>query len=285
MRLIFIPVADRPECARALRVAFNLGQKLGASLCGCHIRPHGRSEVSLQTAFGSFGNDDSAWENAWKGKKTQKSAASARGLFSRMAESQHYELIKSPRSTPGAVWQEKSGSPDKLLSISGPVADLIIVSRAPKKGGKIANLFMQAALLNTGRPVLMLPQSGVPEVGKRISIAWNQSTEAAQAVAAAMPLLQLAEQVTIITSGSDNELGPKASQLATYLRFWGVKTERVRTRDGDDAKALIKAHKAAKSDLLVMGAYSRSRLRQRIFGGVTEFMLSRADIPVLMLHR
>jgi nucleotide-binding universal stress UspA family protein len=284
MRLILIPVADRPECARALQVAFNLGQKLGASVCGCHIRPHGQSKVSLQTAFGSLGNDDNAWDSAWKGKKTLKSAATARGLFARMAESQNYELIKNPRTTPGAVWQEKSGSPDKLLSIAGPVADLIIVSRAPKKGGKIARLFMQAALLNTGRPVLMLPQSGVPEVGKRISIAWNQSTEAAQAVSAAMPLLQLAEQVTIITSGSDNELGPKASQLATYLRFWGVKTKRVRTRDGDDAKALIKAHKAAKSDLLVMGAYSRSRLTQRIFGGVTEFMLSRADIPVLMLH-
>ena len=164
------------------------------------------------------------------------------------------------------------------------MSDLIVVSRPPKESGKIANVFMRAALLNTARPVLILPQTGVPEVGKRISIAWNQSTEAAQAVAAAMPLLQLAEQVTIITSGSDNELGPKASQLATYLRFWGVKTERVRTRDGEVAKALIKAHKAAKSDLLVMGAYSRSRLRQRIFGGVTEFMLSRADIPVLMLH-
>ncbi len=284
MRLIFIPVADRPECARALQVAFNLGQKLGASLCGCHIRPHGRSEVSLRTALGSFGNDDSAWENAWRGKKTQKSATTARGLFARMAERQNYELINNPRITPGAVWQEKSGSPEKLLSIAGPVADLIIVSRPPQKGGKIANLFMLAALLSSGRPVLMLPQSGVPEVGKRISIAWNQSKEAAQAVSAAMPLLQLAEQVTIITSGSDNELGPKASQLATYLRFWGVKTERVRTRDGDDAKALIKAHKAAKSDLLVMGAYSRSRLTQRIFGGVTEFMLSRSDIPVLMLH-
>jgi len=284
MRLIFIPVADRPECARALQVAFNLGQKLGASLCGCHIRPHGRSEVSLRSAWGSFGNDDNVWEYAWKGKKAQKSATTARGLFASMAESQNYEMIKNPRVKPGAVWQEKSGSPEKLLSIAGPVADLIIVSRPPKKGGKIANLFMLAALLNSGRPVLMLPQSGVPEVGKRISIAWNQSTEAAQAVAAAMPLLQLAEQVTIITSGSDNELGPKASQLATYLRFWGVKTERVRTRDGDDAKALIKAHKAAKSDLLVMGAYSRSRLTQRIFGGVTEFMLSRSDIPVLMLH-
>ena len=284
MRLIFIPVADRPECAGALKVAFELGQKLGASVCGCHIRPHGRSEVSLQSALGSFGDDSNAWESAWTGKKTQKSAATAKGLFAKMAQSQHYELIKRPRVKPGAVWQEKSGSPDKLLAITGPLADLIIVSRPPQKGGKIARLFMLSALLKSARPVLMLPQSAVPDIGKRISIAWNQSTEAMQAVVAAMPMLQQAEQVTIITSGSENELGPTSSQLAGYLKFWGVKTERVRTSGGDDARALMKAHKTAKSDLLIMGAYSRGRLRQRIFGGVTEFMLTKANIPVLMLH-
>jgi len=284
MRVIFIPVADRPECARALQVAFNLGQQLGANLCGCHIRPHGRSEVSLSSALGSFEDYDGSWENVWKGKKTQKSAAPARLLFAKIAERQHYELIKKPRPTPGAVWQEKVGSPDKLLSIMGPISDLIVVSRPPAKGGKIARLFMLAALLNSARPVLVLPQSGVPVIGKRISIAWNQSAQAAQAVAAAMPLLRLAEQVSIITCGAEREVGPKSTQLATYLRFWGVKAERIRTRGSDDARALVKAHKESRSDLLVMGAYSRSRLRQRIFGGVTEFMLYQANVPVLMLH-
>lgn len=182
MRVIFIPVADRPECARALQVAFNLGQQLGANICGCHIRPHDRSEVSATSLLGSFEDFDGSWENVWKGKKTQKSMVMAKGLFAKIAERQHYELIKKPRSVPGAVWQEKVGSPDKLLSIMGPVSDLIVVSRPPAKGGEIARLFMLAALLNSARPVLVLPQLGVPAIGKRISIAWNQSSEAAQAV-------------------------------------------------------------------------------------------------------
>ena len=284
MRVIFIPVADRPECAQALQVAFNLGHQLGANLRGCHIRPHGGSEVSLPSALGSFEDWDDSWENVWKGKKTSKSAIPARVLFAKIAESQHYELIKHPRPNPGAVWQEKVGSPDKLLSIMGPVSDLIVVSRPRAKGGKIARLFMRAALLNSARPVLVLPQSGVPVVGKHISIAWNQSTEAAQAIAAAMPLLRLAEQVSIITCGAERGVGPKSTQLATYLRFWGVKAERIRTRGSDDARAIVKAYKETRSDLLVMGAYSRSRLRQRVFGGVTEFMLYQTNIPVLMLH-
>lgn len=284
MRVIFVPVADRPECAQALQVAFNLGQQLGAILSGCHIRPHSRSEVTLTSALGSLEDYDCSWENVWKSKKTQKSATPARVLFAKIAESHHYELIKNPRPTPGAVWQEKVGSPDKLLSIMGPVSDLIVVSRPRAKSGKIARLFLLAALFNSARPVLVLPQAGVPVIGKRISIAWNQSAEAAQAVAAAMPLLRLAEQVCIITCGPEREAGPKSTQLATYLRFWGIKAKRIRTRGNDDAKEIVKAYKDTRSDLLVMGAYSRSRLRQRVFGGVTEFMLYQASIPVLMLH-
>ncbi len=284
MRVIFVPVADRPECAKALRTAFDLGQQLGANLCGCHIKAHSYSDVALPSEFGSLADYDAAWETAWTGKKTHKSSAAAKALFGKIAARQHYDVIKKPRSTPGAVWFEKVGSPDKVLSIMGPVSDLIIVSRPAAKGEKLARLFMLAALLNSSRPVLVLPQSGSPTIGKRISIAWNQSAEAARAVAAAMPLLRLADYVNIITCGRETGLGPKSTQLATYLRFWGVKTERVAARGTDAARALVKAYKDSQSDLLVMGAYSRSRLRQRIFGGVTEHMLHRANIPVLMLH-
>lgn len=161
-----------------------------------------------------------------------------------------------------------------------------IVSRPAAKGGKLAHMFMLAALLNSSRPVLVMPQAKVSTVGKRIAIAWNQSAEAAQAVAAAMPLLQLAEHVSIITGSPQREVGPTSLQLATYLRFWGIDAERVtaRARGMDDSKALLKGYKNTESDLLVMGAYSRNRLRQRMFGGVTDFMLQKADIPVFMLH-
>ncbi len=284
MRVIFVPVADRPECARALHTAFDLGQYLGANLVGCHIRAHSGSDVSLPSELSSLADYDAAWEAAWKGKKTQKSSAAAKALFGNVAERHNYELIRKPRTAPGAVWLEKVGSPDRVLATMGPVSDLIVVSRPSAKGGKLARMFMLAALLNASRPVLVLPHSGISLIGRRISIAWNQSAEAAQAVAAAMPLLCLADQVNIITCGPEGGVGPNSTQLATYLRFWGVKSEHRSARGTDDAKLLVKAYKENQSDLLVMGAYSRSRLRQRIFGGVTEFMLHRANIPILTLH-
>lgn len=284
MRVIFVPVADRPECAKALRTAFELGQQLGASIYGCHIRAHSSSGIALPADLRSLADHDAAWEAAWKGKKTQKSGTVAETLFGKTAERLHYELIKKPRAKPGAVWLEKVGSPEKVLSIMGPVSDLIIVSRPSAKGGKLSRMFMLAALLNSSRPVLVLPQSKTPPIGKRICIAWNQSAEAALAVSAAMPLLRLAEHVSIITCGPESAPGPKSTQLANYLRFWGIKPERVRVRGTDETKALIQGYKKTQSDLLVMGAYSHSRLRQRIFGGVTDYMLHQANIPILMLH-
>jgi nucleotide-binding universal stress UspA family protein len=284
VRIIFVPVADRPECAIALRTAFDLGMKLDANVSGCHIRPHRDSDIALPADLDSPHSLDAAWELAWQSRKTKKGGASAKALFAQAADSYGYPMIKKPGAKCGALWQEKVGSPHKVLSIMGPVSDLLVVSRPATKGGKIARMFLLAALMNSTRPVLILPQSGKQTAGRRISIAWNQSPEAAKAVTAAMPLLQLAEQVNIISCGSEVGLGPKSGQLATYLRFWGVKSERIRARGSDDAKALIKSYNDSNSDLLVMGAYSRSRLRQRIFGGVTDHMLHRANIPVLMLH-
>jgi nucleotide-binding universal stress UspA family protein len=101
-----------------------------------------------------------------------------------------------------------------------------------------------------------------------------------------MPILQLADEVNIISCGSDSALGPKSNQLSNYLRFWGIKPKCFRVRKGEDSsESILKLHKETKSDLLVMGAYSRSRLRERVFGGVTDHMLRKANIPVLMFHK
>ena len=96
MRVIFIPVADRPECARALQVAFKLGQQLDANICGCHIRPHSRSDVSLPSTLGSFEDYDGSWENAWKGKKAKKSTTRPECCLRRLQNVNTTSLSKNP---------------------------------------------------------------------------------------------------------------------------------------------------------------------------------------------
>jgi len=115
MRVILVPVADRPECAKALRAAFDLGKLVGASVSGCHIRPHRHPEVSLSMAFA-----DAAWR-----KKSSKSASQhAETLYKQVAAENGYDLIRRARVSPGAMWSERVGSPGIVLSIVGPVADL-----------------------------------------------------------------------------------------------------------------------------------------------------------------
>lgn len=286
MRVILVPVADRPECARALRTAFHIGKQLGSSIHGCHIRAHTHSKVSLSSEFSVqyFGGGSKATDSAWRSKTSKKASVAARKLFESIASTNGYEVSKRPRSTPVAGWQERVGSPDKVMRIVGPVSDLIVVSRPSPQGGDIARIFMLTALMESGRPVLILPQSGAAKIGKRVCIGWNQSIEAARAVASAMPILQAAEQVTIVSAGPEDRLGPKSQQLRNYLKCWGIDSEMIATRGRDVEKELVAGYRKSNSDLLLMGAYSKSRWRQIAFGGTSQHVLEKAKIPVLMLH-
>lgn len=278
MKVICVPVVNRPECAAALNTAFLISKKLSAAVMGYHLRAHGDSQVTIPETVATLINEESGDMNS-----SESGHDSAEQLFAQLAKQHGFQCKRKASKAPMAWWQTKAGSPDKLFSIIGPVTDMIVVSR-PNKNGKIARKFMLSALLNSAKPVMVLPQKASKSVGKKICIAWNQSAESARAVAAAMPLLQMAEQVTIVTNGSQNRLGPKAKHLQHYLTMHGVHTEHLKMKEKNDIKALLSAYKKSQSDLMVMGAYSKSRLRQVIFGGVTEHMLFSADIPVFMLH-
>lgn len=286
MRVILVPVADRPECARALRTAFDLGKRLDASLNGCHIRAHSSSKVSLSSEFSAqyFGVTSKATDSAWRSKTTQRASFAARKLFDSIATLNGYEVARRQRSTPVATWSERVGSPDKVMRIVGPVSDLIVVSRPSATGGDIARIFMMSALMETGRPVLILPQTGAVKVGHRVCIAWNQSVEAARAVSSSLPILQAADQVTIASCGPEDRLGPKSQQLANYLRCYGIKPDKIQTKGRNVEQEILDSYKKSRSNLLVMGAYSKARWRQIAFGGTSHYILEKAKIPVLMLH-
>jgi len=274
MRVILVPVADRPECARALNTAFELGKRLDASIAGCHMRPHRYSGTSVSSAFA---------EAAWRKKTTKKAPAAARGLYERMAEQNGFEMIKRARAARGARWDEKVGSPGILMGIVGPVADLVVVSR-PATAGGVAEMFLTSALFESSSPVLILPQTARKRIGKHVAIGWNQSAEVSRAVKASLPLLAAADEVTIITCGAEDHPGPKSTQLAAYLAHWGIKAHRVWTRGRNIEKELLSAYGDCGADMLVAGAYSRSRWREKVFGGTTEYLLHKSRIPVLTLH-
>jgi len=274
MRAILVPVADRPECARALSTAFSIANRIDASVSGCHMRPHRYSDTRLSPAFA---------EAAWRKKSSKKAPAAAKALYEQIANQAGFDLKRRASAQPAALWSEKVGSPDRLMAIVGPLADLIAVSR-PERPGSVADMFLNAALLQSGRPVLVLPKAARRNVGTHICIGWNQTTEAAQTVAAVAPLLAAAESVTIVSCGPEDQPGPKSTQLVQYLRHYGVSAERVSTRGRDIEGELTAACKDVGANLLVAGAYSKSRWREKVFGGTTEWLLHKCRLPVLLQH-
>ena len=284
MRLIIVPVADRRECRVALDAAFELAASVRADVAGYHIRPEHREQGF---ALGPLLPDDdvhAAFGAADPGAASR--ARAARALYERMAAKHGFAAAERSRGAQlHASWHEVAGTPARVFAVVGPVADLCVVSHPAASGAGRGHAVLLGALLHSAKPVLVLPQAARPTLGKRIVIAWDQSASAAAAVAAALPLLTRAERVVVVSAGRENRLGPKSTHLVRYLAHWGVSAKRERTKGTDPAREIERACRALRSDLVVMGAYSRNRFRQLVFGGVTEHMLFKTDLPVFLLHQ
>lgn len=286
MKVIMIPVANRPESVTALKVASDLAVRLDGNIMGCHLRPHRDEDKGYKPrGLPLFGSANPDWLDELNTKSTKSAAHAASQSFEKVVTEAGLKLVNKPRlgQSLTATWQERVGSPDRLMAILGPVADISVISRpAPK--GNVGRMFLLAALMHTGRPVLLLPQKQAKPVGRRIAIAWNQSAEVSRIVSAMMPMLQQAEAVTILVSGSEGRVGPRSSQLQAYLRCYNVDAKVLTTPGKDEQAELMDSYGNSESDLMLMGAYSRSRFRELVFGGMTEHMLWKANIPLVIQH-
>lgn len=286
MKVFLVPMANRPESGVTLKVAASLAASQSGNLIGCHLRPHRDTDRGYQPrGLSLLGSESGNWLEAIGDKNSESATEQAQGVFCDLADQAGFRLVKKPGKSSGmtACWQEKVGSPERLMAIMGPTADLSVVAR-PQGKGRVARMFVLAALLHSGRPVLVVPQSSGKMPGKRIAIGWNQSIEICRLISNCIPLLQQAEQVTLISSGPEDRLGPKSVQIRQYLASWGVDAVAETMPGKDEEREILQAYKDSRSDLLLMGAYSRPRFHQVVFGGMTEFMLWRARIPVLMQH-
>jgi len=144
-------------------------------------------------------------------------------------------------------------------------------------------------VLEGGGPVLIVPETW-PDgtLGRRVLVGWNGSREARRAAADALPLLRRAERVTVLSVAPDQPADEPPEQPGAELAHWlarhGVPLEiATAPAAGVDPGAVLLARAAELGcDLLVMGAYGHSRLRERVLGGATRTVLGRARLPVLM---
>ena len=193
--------------------------------------------------------------------------------------------IKADRSTNvTAILDMVEGYDSDAIIEWGGVYDLLVVSNPGGKAVGIARDIAETSLVNTGRPVVLVPGESSPTIGRRIAIGWNKSSQSSRAIAAAMPFLERAEDVLILHVETGAKHGPSAGRLKRYLALHGVDAK-LREIEPDYrvvGQQLLDEAEEFRADLLVLGAYSRSRMRERVFGGVTQHIFANAYLPVFM---
>ena len=197
-----------------------------------------------------------------------------------------------PRSTASADflsfgWLENAPEGDAFVGSHGRVFDVIVMSRSGRNTSGLRNRAINAGLFESGRPILLAPPSPPAQIGTNVLIAWNRSTEQARATALAMPLLQKADRVTVLTVIGGTEVsGPSAEQLVRNLRRnrIGVELKKAELDSRNTGETILATARSLGCDLLIKGAYTQSRLRQMIFGGATQHVLENAMIPVLLAN-
>jgi nucleotide-binding universal stress UspA family protein len=216
----------------------------------------------------------------------------AQEIFNRFCSGAGLAATSAPgpasAASPSAQWHVETGEEPRWMATYGVAADLIVAPRASgEEVGAAATL--EAVLLESGRPILIPAATAMPASFERIAIAWKPTPQAARAVAAAMPLLARAREIVVITVAEQAAERPgdrdDADRLVRNLAWHGVAATTLRLEPGPEgAAATLLAGAGNRADLLVIGGYGHSRLREWVFGGFTQLVLAAAPLPVLIAH-
>jgi nucleotide-binding universal stress UspA family protein len=270
---LLVHVDNDPACSARLDVAATLAARHDAHLTGLHPmgwpRPPGYIEV-MPPHF------------------LDEQQRQLEGL-AREAEARFYERTR--RCGIHGEWRTDMGDIIGITKLHARYADVTIVGQgidlkdAPHE---VASLPAELAL-GVGRPVLVVPRYGTfATVGERVLIAWNGSREATRAVHDALPLLKVAKTVTVLSIDPEDDTGDRipSADIALHLARHGVAAEGTSTLGSEISVGDLLLSSAADlgADLIVMGAYGHSRVRELVLGGATRHILQHMTAPVLMSH-
>ncbi len=242
-----------PKVVHRLAVAAELAKRHNATLIGLHIQP----PLVVPALFdGTLAKAKAAFEKAVEGK----------GI--------------------AVEWRTGEGQPDQRLAVHARCADLTVVGQADADGSSSAPLDLPEDLaLSAGRPVLVIPHIGAPAQAPRtILLCWNDSREAARAAADALPLMHAASKVVVLCIDPPSDRS--GDDAAAWLSRHGIAAtvQREPATDTDVGSVILSRASDLGADLIVMGLYGHSRLRETVLGGASRTLLASMTVPVLMAH-
>lgn len=283
-KTILVPVADSAASKPALQAALIVARRSNAHLEVMHVRADPRGLVPY-TGEGMDGSMIEEIMDVTEREGAERSVET-RAMFDAFCSSESLRQSDVPSADAGVTisWREVTGREDEVVALRGRLYDLIVTGRPIADAPLPSPITLEAALHDTGRPILVAPPTTPDTIGDHIAIAWEASPEAARTIAASIQALVDAKQVTILAPKAPAPQILDPEELVARLVWHGIQAN-VHWFDAavtELGAAFLSQSAEVGADMLVKGAYSQSRLRQMVLGGRTRHILNHATIPVLL---
>ncbi len=276
-RSIFVHADDSEACDRRLATAASIARAYPAQLKAAYLVP-----TSQVTPFASAVLRGDAKDRWFRQTAEAHDAVRAR-----------FHAIAAGAGVADEVWVAPRGDPIGAAVLHARYSDLAIIGQPPRDEADAAFSaeLAHAVVTSSGRPVLFVPYIGSQKtLGERVLIAWKNSRESARAVADALPFLKDAKKVHALAIMQEDDADARElraeQEVAAFLKRHDVDAtvRRLVAPDIEAGELLLSQASDLGVDLIVMGGYSRPRLTQLVWGGVTSIMLASMTVPVLMSH-
>lgn len=277
---LMIPLTGADSDLRTLRIGFNIARNYNAHVECLFVNrnPTDALPIAGEALTGQIATE---LVNAVT-EANRRQSARAKDAFMQACKDAGIEETAFPNSrpAPSARFRETMGEPPERTALAARLADLVVFP--------IADFVyeLEPTLMESQRPCLLIPAASGDVIGKRVMIAWDGGPEAARSLSGALPLLGGAAEVTVVTA-QNREMDEFAMEsLQSYLAAHGlnVKARQVPLGSAPVGEVILKTAGELSADLLVMGAYGHSRIRELILGGATRHVIHNAQLAVMMVH-
>jgi nucleotide-binding universal stress UspA family protein len=290
-RRILVSLTGFESDGAALETAYLVGRLFDAHLdCIC-ARPGPAQIATGASPFEIGGVMNAAELIADLHKENELRTKNARLSFEAFCKKRRLPLADGAGTdnSPSASWRQLSGDEVESTIAEARFADLVVLGRPPQATPLSTN-GIGAVLVGSGRPLLIAPKIAPENLAPTIAIAWKDGPEAARAMTAAAPLLMKAQKVVVLTADEDDAKARasivSAERVATRFRRHGSTSEARLVVPGGRTipDSIVDTATASGADVLVMGGYGHSRLRELVFGGFTRHVLNASPLPVFLFH-
>ncbi|MGB5708901.1 MAG: universal stress protein [Arenicellales bacterium] len=268
---ILVHIDGSDKCVHRMKAAHALVESFDVHITGVHAYQLYSYPTHYEVAIPPYVVEQAE-------AQAKEESIAARAVFDRFSQSWESKF----------TWISDEGDPATVISKYAGCHDLVVVSQFdPQAREAYSRELPDRIAFESGRPVLVIPNSGPKEtIGQSVLVAWDGSREASRAIHDALPFLNKASKVDIVSVTTAKEVDLPSADIASHLSRHGISVETQQTdaKGTDVGTVLTSLASESGADLIVMGAYGHSRFRELILGGVTRHVLESMPVPVLMTH-